>query len=513
MSTRAARKRAGNQGEERTVNHRGAKPRALEPEPAPPPPAARAALRVRVHHEHGGVDEHELSPWRAYTFGRVASADLLVDTERASRMHGTLLFHDGWVVADANSTNGTLVGRADELRRSLADDSVLHAARLGSERHPLLPGDAVLVGTRRAWIEVLEPAAPGEPREHDGDDTARSEAARTLARALESAARHRRSVLLIGPSGAGKTHAAEHLHAIAGARGRLVVVNCAGLPSDPTQLRSVLFGHTKGAFTGALTALQGLVFAADGGTLLLDEVESLHPAAQGFLLDVIEGRGALLPLGAAPHEQPAPPALRIIAAAKTRLAASTLRADLQFRLGAGDIIRVPSLVDRRADIPGLARRFLGDATGNAAQRTRFAPEALALLQDARWPGELRQLRGVVEACRHAACERADDGVHVVVTAGLVRERLALEHAMYGDEGSRDWDDQPTSHDARRPPSMVDAIGAPSCNPHRLTDSQVREALLVERGNIERAARRLGIARRTLMAKMDRFGVDRPLRRR
>ena len=513
MSTRTARrKRVRTARDESTVALRGEAPRPVTTDATGPAPTARVALRVRVHHEHGGGEDHELSPWRAYTFGRTASADLQVDSDRASRMHGTLLFHDGWVVADANSTNGTLVGRADDLRRSLSDDRLLDAVRLDGARHPLHPGDAILVGTRRAWIEVLGPATLDEQRDTEGDDTARSEAARALTRALEGAARHRRIVLLIGPSGAGKTHAAEHIHATSGARGRLVTVNCAGLPADPTQLRSVLFGHTKGAFTGALAALQGLVFAAHGGTLFLDEVESLNPAAQGFLLDVIEGRGALLPLGAAPHEQPAAPDVRVIAAAKARLAASALRSDLQFRLGAGDIVRVPSLVERRADIPGLARRFLEEASGVAPQRARFAPDAIALVQDARWPGELRQLRGVVEACRHAACERAAGAVHVVIAAALVRERLALEDAMYGDQAARQWDDQPTSHDARRPLSVIDAIDAPSHNPHRLTAALVRDALAQEQGNIERAARRLGIARRTLMAKMDRFGVHRPGRR-
>ncbi|OGQ22121.1 MAG: hypothetical protein A2138_22935 [Deltaproteobacteria bacterium RBG_16_71_12] len=358
------------------------------------------------------------------------------------------------------------------------------------------------------------PRPPSPSDTAEPGDTDRSPAARALGRALESAARHRRTVLLVGPSGAGKTHAAEKIHAASGARGRFVVVNCAGLPADPSQLRSTLFGHTKGAFTGAQGALQGLVYAAHGGTLFLDEVESLNPAAQGFLLDVLEHNGALLPLGAAPNERLEPPELRIIAASKARLAASALRADLQFRLGVGDIIQIPSLVERRADIPGLARSFLTAAAWEPRRRLRFAPEAVAVLKDARWLGELRQLRGVVEACGHAACDQASaDTIHVVITADHVRARLALEEAMYGTEPSRDWDDQPTRHDLQRRPSVVDDIAVRSVNPHRLTAAQVRDALAAEAGNIERAARRLGVARRTLMGKMDRLGVERPGRRR
>lgn len=145
---------------------------------------------------------------------------------------------------------------------------------------------------------------------------------------------------------------------------------------------------------------------------------------------------------------------------------------------------------------------------------RFSPEAIAALQGARWLGELRQLRGVVEACCHAACDQAGEpAVQVVITGEHVRARLALEHAMYGAERSSDWDDQPTRHDLRQRPSLVDAAAPTSVNPRRLTARQLREALEAEGGNIERTASRLGIARRTLMGKMDRLGVDRAGRRR
>jgi len=155
-------------------------------------------------------------------------------------------------------------------------------------------------------------------------------------------------VFLLGASGAGKTHAARTIHDCSGARGRFVLINCAGLPSDPTQLRSTLFGHVKGAFTGALKDFLGLVYEAHEGTVFLDEVESLPVVAQGFLLDVIENTGDLLPLGVSPRDAPRRPVVRFISASKVPLKKSHLRMDLAHRLADGDIIRVPSLAERRS---------------------------------------------------------------------------------------------------------------------------------------------------------------------
>lgn len=499
----------GKAPEHRTHKTTAGRHGRAEPDSRPSP---RDALDVIVHDADGGTRRTTLSPWRVYTFGRSRSADLHIDDERTSRVHGTLFFHDGWVVSDARSSNGTFVADAARFEQGRDRAETTEAQRV-TEREPIPVGSAILPGTRHWWIEVVAAGEKVHPEVADADDQHLSPAARSFDAALAAAARHRRTVLLLGPTGAGKTHAAEAIHARSGAKGRFVAVNCAGLPADPTQLRSVLFGHRRGAFTGAADALVGFVYAAEGGTLFLDEVESLNPAAQGFLLDVIERRGPLRPLGADPGEELPPPDVRVIAASKARLAESGLRRDLQFRLADGDLVPVPSLAERREDIPGLARAFLQAEAEATRQRARFAAGAVEALQEADWPGELRQLRGAIAACFRAAADEESAGVAVIIDERRVRERLARQRAIHGDESAPAVDANPTRLNLKVRPSLASAEGAPVAhNPRRLSAEQVRAALDATGGNIEHAAHRLGIARRTLMGKMDAFGIERPRRR-
>jgi DNA-binding NtrC family response regulator len=470
--------------------------------------AQREPLYIRVRNLDDTLEQHALSPWRVYTFGRAHNADLLIDDDRVSRIHGTIFFHDGWVVSDANSSNGTFLTEETEYEGLLRRGEPPSANRIDGERHPIKIGDAILPGSAQTWIEVVRPEHYTKSNVLDDDDLHATQAAKAFRAKISDAAGDDRIVFLLGPTGAGKTHAAEKIHDLSRRGGQFIAVNCAALPHDPTQLRAMLFGHTKGAFTGALQSLVGCFYAADKGTLFLDEVESLNPVAQGFLLDMLEQKGSLLPLGAPAHTRIAAPDVRFIAASKLPLSSSGLRRDLQFRLGAGDLIAVPSLRERREDVPGLARAFL---RADAAERgcvARFDADAIELLTMASWPGEIRQLRGTIGAVFRLASASVPKGAAVNISAEHVKERLQQERRIYGNTIP-----VVTSDEIENTISLGAPLGADvyprSMNPRKMTAQQIEQALSLSGGNMRVAAESLGIGRRTLMQKMDRLGMDRP----
>lgn len=213
---------------------------------------------------------------------------------------------------------------------------------------------------------------------------------------LERAARTDASVLLLGESGTGKELLAHHLHdSSARADKPFVPVDCASIPTD--LFESELFGHQKGAFTGATSSKPGLFQVADGGTLFLDELGELPVAFQPKLLRAIQER-SVRPVGS--NEQCLVD-VRIVAATNRNLQKEVeegrFRADLFYRL---DVVRiaVPPLRDRREDVEALVRHFL-QRFGAPARIERIAPDAMAALRGCSWPGNVRQLRNALErAC-------------------------------------------------------------------------------------------------------------------
>jgi two-component system response regulator HydG len=206
------------------------------------------------------------------------------------------------------------------------------------------------------------------------------------------------SILITGETGTGKTAVARVIHGESTrAGGRFVAVNCAALP-EPL-LESELFGHVKGAFTGATADRAGLFAEAHGGTLLLDEIGEMSPALQSKLLHVLES-GQIRPVGGA-RERAVD--ARVIAATHRdlhqRIADGTFREDLLYRL---DLVTIelPALRDRRDDLPGLLDHFIAEARRRhpSSRVTAFAREALARLLDYAWPGNVRELAHVVERC-------------------------------------------------------------------------------------------------------------------
>lgn len=203
------------------------------------------------------------------------------------------------------------------------------------------------------------------------------------------------SILIEGESGTGKELLARAVHAASTRADRpFIAINCGAIPE--ALLESELFGHVKGAFTGAVRDNRGLFLAADGGTLFLDEIGDMPAALQVKLLRVLQEK-QLRPVGG---QENVPVDVRIISAThrdlEAELAAGNFREDLYYRLKVV-ALRLPSLAERREDIALLASHFLNELVGRYKKTvTGLAPEAVELLVTASWPGNVRQLYNVVE---------------------------------------------------------------------------------------------------------------------
>ncbi len=246
-------------------------------------------------------------------------------------------------------------------------------------------------------LALSAPTLPASP----ADETWRAEIVSRSSRMADLLAEARlvaqgdASVLLRGDSGTGKELMARAIHrASRRARKPFVAVNCGAIPE--ALLESELFGHMKGAFTDAHANHKGLFQAADGGTLLLDEIGDMPPALQVKLLRVLQEK-AVRPLGSS---QSIPVDVRIISAThrdlETAMAQGQFREDLYYRLNVVTL-HLPTLAELREDIPLLANHFLAQLAAKYGKRSSgFAPEALKALTMASWPGNVRQLYNVVE---------------------------------------------------------------------------------------------------------------------
>jgi DNA-binding NtrC family response regulator len=290
-------------------------------------------------------------------------------------------------------------------------------------------------------------------------------------------------VLLLGESGTGKDVLAQEIHARSPrAKKHFVALNCAALPE--TLVESELFGYEKGAFTGATAARAGKFEMAHGGTLFLDEIGDMDPATQAKILRAVES-GAVERLGGS---RPIAVDTRMISATNQELQAaireSRFREDLYFRL-AGVTLYLPPLRQRREDIPLLIERFWADQqrkydrAGPALSR-----EALAALEGAPWPGNVRQLRNVIE--------------RLFVMAGGETVTAEDVAAALGP-GS---------------PGTVSALEGPLSAPdlregRRLFETEYLTRKLREfGGNVTRTAKEIGIERQSLQEKIKKLGIVR-----
>ena len=343
----------------------------------------------------------------------------------------------------------------------------------GTSRQSLLPVFARLVAGRvDVSAPVIRTAVPGLEQTLVGDSTVM----RDVRAQIALAARAPFPVLIRGESGCGKELAARAIHGLGQRRQRrCAAINCAALPDE--LIESELFGHVRGAFTGAAADRAGLFDEADGGTLFLDEVGELGGRAQAKLLRVLQD-GEVRRVG---ENQTRRVDVRIIAATNVSLEDSvrrgTFRADLFYRL---DVVRVrmPALRERREDIPTLARHFWRDCTARVGSRARLEGRVLEVLARHDWPGNVRQLQNTLAALAVR-----------VPTRGPVRV----------DDLPPEIRDGSSSPDLGR--SGLDAAR------REFEASYVREALTRAGGRSALAARDLGLTRQGLSKLVRRLGLD------
>src|SRR5436309_2775400 len=348
------------------------------------------------------------------------------------------------------------------------------------------------------------------------------------------------TVLIEGDSGTGKELAARGIHDLSPRRGQaFITVNCAALPE--TLLESELFGHEKGAFTGAAERRLGRFELADGGTIFLDEVGEMPPATQVKLLRVLEDRSFFRVGGT----QPIKVDVRVIAATnqsvKEAVALGKFRDDLYYRLNVLAIY-LPPLRDRRSDIPLLVRTFIAEFAKLHDRPFRgITPEALQILVDADWPGNVRQLRNLIESMVVLAPEgqiQPGDVPHEIRERGrglpmrlpaATREiagqelefifRSLVELKLQVEELRRRLEERPQRVEVIEvgpgaPLATVDAEPLPEghvvyragMTMADVERAAIEAALKETRGNRRRAAEVLGIGERTLYRKLKEYAL-------
>ena len=332
-------------------------------------------------------------------------------------------------------------------------------------------------------------------------------AMRDLYRVAERIAQGSISVLLLGETGVGKEIFAEAVHRRSPRREQPYVrINCAAL--SESLLESELFGHEKGAFTGAEHAKPGLLESASGGTVFLDELGEMPAALQVKLLRVIEQR-QVLRVGAL---KPRDIDVRYIAATNRDLEAEvnagTFRQDLFYRLN-GVTLVIPPLRERPCEIERLAKMFLARVWLEMGQtgEAKLSKRALELLLGYRWPGNIRELRNVIERAALLCTGRQIDPEHLPVEKMTATWAPAPSRPNAPATGS--FAAQGSQHTPERP-STVPPYDGP---PEELEERQrILDALERCGGNQTRAAKELGISRRTLSSRLNKYDIPRPRKR-
>lgn len=445
--------------------------------------------RIVLSSNHAGTPVTRLlSPGTPLIVGRAPAAGMRIDDPTLSREHARFLLSGSRVlVEDLGSKNGTFFagGRVTRVELSIGDEIVLGSVALQVQA---LGAQGDSLGSIRAPVESGPAQLPAREEGPEGALIA-GQAMRPVLETVASVATSRIPVILHGETGTGKEVLAQLIHESGPRKGRRIVrVNCGAIPKDLVE--STLFGHERGAFTGALQQQRGVFEEADGGTVFLDEIAELPPAAQASLLRVLEV-GAFSRVGSSREIQVD---VRIVAATHRDLEAmaeeGTFRSDLYYRLS-GVVIELPPLRERQDEIEPLARRFLHAANKANGRRVEgISPETLALLEAYSWPGNVRELRNVIERA-------------VVVTQGaLIGPEDLPARVRAGGRSSEAGASKASVPGALEPEQARDKV-------HQFEARMLQEALAATGWNRAEAARKLGMPVRTLSYRLKVLGVKKP----
>ena len=390
---------------------------------------------------------------------------VITDVRLAGEAGDVLLERVGQTPVIVMTAYGSVSAAVDAMKRGAAD-------YLSKPFEPKELSAAVeRVLRHRAAISSSDDGASGEP--YDIVATEASPMQETL-RWARKVAPTEASVLILGESGTGKELIARAVHNQSARTGAFVPVNCASIPE--TLLESELFGHEKGAFTGAMSRQEGLVHAADGGTLFLDEIGELSQAAQARLLRILQ-QHEVRRVGARRAESVD---IRLVAATHRNLPMlveqGEFRADLYFRLKVVEI-SIPPLRQRGADIPALADVFLTRATARLGrQPAELDPGAVAAMRAYKWPGNVRELQ------------------HAVERAVILHEFGPITAELLGLPTSRPCD------------PMDGGINGDDAS----LEGYLKRFVLSHQGELSETelAKRLGISRKTLWERRQRMGIPR-----
>jgi sigma-54 dependent transcriptional regulator, flagellar regulatory protein len=374
---------------------------------------------------------------------------------------------------------------------------------------------------RRASLKRLDAEHQAGAAQDQGP-TGDGPAVTALRQMIEQVAAFDTTVLVLGESGTGKEVVSRSIHDRSPRRdGPFVAINCGAIPAD--LLESELFGHEKGAFTGALSARKGRFEMAEGGTLLLDEIGDMSLPMQVKLLRVLQERSFERVGGG----QTIRCNVRVIAAThrdlETRIAEGAFREDLFYRLNVFPI-EVPALRERSEDLPALVSTIAAQLARTGRGEVRFSPEALQALAAYPWPGNVRELTNLVErlAVLHPggnvrvqdlpARYRGDFSpappVAAPAPAGTSDERLDLRSFSFHTPGAganaAPGDDSAPARAAALPDTGLDLRNHMA----NIELTLINEALERTQGVVAHAAQLLGLRRTTLVEKLRKYGIER-----
>ena len=436
------------------------------PSTLPVSPAIDVSVRRVLVIAGERVSSHALPETGEFRIGRGEDAQLRIEDPSVSREHATLHFERSKpiFISDAGSSNGTRV-RGKVLTPG--------------QKLQITPGETFEIGSVLLMVQAPFESAQDEVSRsagpHPGGIIIEDQTMAGIYQLAERVAKSTINVLLLGETGVGKDVLARRVHAMSPRSERpFLPLNCGSLSEQ--LLESELFGHERGSFTGAVETKQGLLEAASGGTVFLDEVGELPMSVQVKLLRVLEERQVRRVGGIKTR----PFDIRFIAATNRDLTKAIekggFRADLYYRLNGISLV-IPPLRQRRGEIEGLAKKFVQESSERAerADVPTISDDAMGWLKSYHWPGNIRELQNHMERA-------------VLLCTG---PEILKDHL-------------PTSTAAPAP--AAGAGGDADDNPER---QRIIEALEKCAGNQTRAAKLLGISRNTLLARLDAYGIPRP----